>query len=295
MAKITGVKEKIENISWYFSLVKIHHTIFSLPFAMIGLFLAFRESGRNVSLKQLVLVILCVLFARNAAMAFNRYTDIEFDRNNPRTSAREMPRNIIRPAAALGFIIINALFFMGSAYLLNRLCFFLSPLALLIVLGYSFTKRFTSLSHLFLGLGLALAPIGAYIAVTAHFDLLPMLFSFSVIFWVAGFDIIYALQDVDFDRQESLRSIPVRLGKRKALILSSVFHLVAVGFLIIAGFKGPFGWLYWIGCFVYSCLIIYQHLLVKPEDLKRVNLAFFTLNGIASVIYACFVIADLYF
>jgi len=261
---------------------------------MIGLFLAFRETGRSVSLKQLALVILCVLFARNAAMAFNRYTDIEFDRKNPRTAGREMPRKIIRPAAALGFIIINSLLFMGSALLLNRLCFFLSPLALLVILGYSFTKRFTSLSHLFLGLGLALAPIGAYIAVASRFEILPLLISFSVFFWVAGFDIIYSLQDFDLDQHDSLMSIPVRLGRRNALILSSVFHLVAVAFLVLAGFTGSFGWLYWTGCLVYSCLIIYQHLLVKPDDLRHVNLAFFTLNGIASVIYACFVIADLY-
>jgi 4-hydroxybenzoate polyprenyltransferase len=291
--KIICLKVKTDTVSRYFSLVKIHHTIFSLPFAMIGLFLGFRETGNAVSVKQAVLVVLCVLFARNAAMAFNRYTDIEFDRKNPRTSERELPRKIILPGAALGFIIINALLFMGSAYLLNRLCFFLSPVALLVVLGYSFTKRFTSFSHIFLGLGLALAPIGAYIAVASRFEWLPLLFSFSVIFWVAGFDIIYSLQDIDFDQKESLRSIPVRLGKRNALILSSAFHILAVGFLVLAGLTGPFGWLYWTGCLVYTCLIIYQHMLVKPEDLRHVNLAFFTLNGIASVIYACFVIADM--
>jgi len=288
------VQKQLENIGNYFSLVKIHHTLFSLPFAMIGLFLGFKETGSLISLRDLLLVILCVLFARNAAMAFNRYADMRFDSKNPRTSARELPSKIISRPAALAFIIINALLFMGAAWFLNLLCFMLSPLALLVVLGYSFTKRFTSLSHVFLGLGLALAPIGAYIAVTARFDILPLLFSFSVIFWVAGFDIIYAMQDVAFDRSEKLRSLPVFLGSKNALLLSIVFHAISVGFLVSAGLTGPFGNIYWAGMAVYTALIIYQHILVKPNDLSKVNLAFFTLNGIASVIYACFVIADLY-
>ncbi len=288
------MQKQFKNVGRYFSLVKIHHTLFSLPFAMIGLFLAFKETQSLVSIRSLLLVILCVLFARNTAMAFNRYADIEIDRKNPRTSGRELPRNIISKKAALAFIIINALLFMGSAYLLNILCFFLSPIALLVVMGYSFTKRFTALSHVFLGLGLALAPIGAYIAVTAHFAILPLLFSFSVIFWVAGFDIIYAMQDLAFDQSQKLKSLPVFLGKKNALLLSIIFHVISVGFLITAGLVGPFGKVYWAGMAVYTALIIYQHILVKPNDLSKVNLAFFTLNGIASVIYACFVIADLY-
>ncbi|MCX6281385.1 MAG: putative 4-hydroxybenzoate polyprenyltransferase [Bacteroidetes bacterium] len=288
------MQKQFEQIGNYFSLVKIHHTLFSLPFAMIGLFLAFKEKGSVISLRDLLLVLLCVLFARNAAMAFNRYADVEFDGKNPRTAARELPKNIISRPAALAFIVLNAILFMAAAYFLNILCFLLSPVALIVVLGYSLTKRFTSLSHVFLGLGLSLAPIGAYIAVTAHFAILPLLFSFSVIFWVAGFDIIYAMQDVDFDESERLKSLPVFLGSRNALLLSIVFHVISVGFLVTAGFIGPFGRIYWAGMAVYTALIIYQHVLVKPNDLSRVNLAFFTLNGIASVIYACFVIADLY-
>ena len=288
------MQKPFENIGNYFSLVKISHTLFSLPFAMIGLFLAFKESGEPFRLTSLLLVILCVLFARNAAMAFNRYADLEIDSRNPRTSSRELPRKIISRPAALAFIIINAFLFMGSAFLLNKMCFLLSPVALLVVLGYSLTKRFTALSHLFLGLGLSLAPIGAYIAVTAHFALVPVMFSLSVIFWVAGFDIIYAMQDVAFDQSEHLRSIPVLLGKKNALVLSAVFHTISVGFLVAAGILGPFGMVFWAGMAVYTGLIIYQHLLVRPNDLSRVNLAFFTLNGIASVVYACFVIADLY-
>ncbi len=283
---MSGIKD-------YFSLVKIHHTIFSLPFAMIGFFLAFHETGGNVSLRILLLVILCVLFARNAAMGFNRYVDREFDRMNPRTSLREIPRQIISPRSALWFVILNAALFMAATWFLNPLCFFLSPVALLVVLGYSFTKRFTALAHLFLGMGLALAPIGAYLAVTAHFSVIPLLYSFAVLFWVAGFDIIYALQDYDFDLENRLKSIPVMAGKRNALILSALLHAAALGLICLAAVLGGFGWIHWAGVAVFTGLVIYQHLLVRPNDISRVNLAFFTLNGIASVIFACFVIADL--
>jgi 4-hydroxybenzoate polyprenyltransferase len=284
---MSGIKD-------YFSLVKIHHTIFSLPFAMIGFSLAFRETGETISLRILLLVILCVLFARNAAMGFNRYIDREFDRQNPRTALREIPRNIISPRSALLFVILNVVLFITAAALLNTLCLILAPVALLVVLGYSFTKRFTALAHFFLGAGLALSPIGAYLAVTAHFDILPLLYSFAVLFWVAGFDIIYALQDYDFDVQNKLRSVPVLVGKRNALILSALLHVVASGLVCAAGLTGGFGWIHWTGVGIFTGLIVYQHLLVKPNDISRVNLAFFTLNGIASVVFACFVIADLY-
>ncbi len=285
---------KTAKISDYFSLVKINHTIFSLPFAMIGFFLALKTNGGNLSIRLLLLVLVCVFFARNAAMGFNRYVDREFDKKNPRTSLREIPSAIIRPKSALIFVIINAMLFIFSAYLLNMLCFLLSPVALLVVLGYSLTKRFTHLSHLFLGLGLALAPIGAYIAVTARFDLLPLVYSFIVIFWVAGFDILYALQDVEFDKSENLKSLPVALGKRNALFLSAFFHAIAVGLVIFGGIHGKMGTLYWTGGAIFTILLCYEHFIVKPTDISRVNLAFATMNGMASVIFACFFILDLY-
>ena len=280
-------------ISNYMSLVKIHHTIFSLPFALIGFFLAVKENGDNISLRLLLLVILCILFARNAAMAFNRYVDREFDKKNPRTALRELPKEIISPRSALFFTILNAIAFIVATGFLNLLCLVLSPVALLVVLGYSFTKRFTYLSHLFLGAGLALAPIGAYLAVTGKFDLLPLIYSFCVLLWVAGFDIIYALQDIDFDKSENLKSIPARIGIHRALWLSAFFHIISVILIFVAGLIYPFHLLYWIGCGIFTALILYQHLIVKPHDLSKVNLAFFTLNGIASIIYAVFVIADL--
>ena len=285
---------KSVKIADYFSLVKINHTIFSLPFALIGFFLAIKVNEENLSFRLLILVLLCVLFARNAAMGFNRYVDREFDKNNPRTALREIPSAIIQPKSALIFVIMNAVMFMISAYFLNFLCFILSPVALLVVLGYSLTKRFTFLSHIFLGLGLALAPIGAYLAVTARFDMLPLVYSFIVVFWVAGFDILYSLQDIDFDKSANLKSLPVLLGKRNALILSAVFHAVAIGLVLFGGILGNFGYLYWIGGAIFTILLCYEHIIVKPTDISKVNLAFATMNGMASVIFACFVIADLF-
>ncbi|MCK9220460.1 MAG: putative 4-hydroxybenzoate polyprenyltransferase [Bacteroidales bacterium] len=281
------------NISKYFSLVRISHTIFSLPFALIGFFLAFKFVGGNFPIRSLFLVLLSVFFARNAAMGFNRYADREFDKKNPRTALREIPRAIIKPKSAMLFVILNAGLFILCTYFLNLLCLFLSPLALLVVLGYSLTKRFTALSHVFLGLGLSLAPIGAYLAITARFDLLPLLFSFMVIFWVAGFDILYALLDIEFDKSENLKSLPVFLGKRNALVLSGIFHSITLILVVVAGWLGQFHLIYWIGAILFALLLLYEHVIVKPSDISRVNLTFTTLNGAASVLYACFVIADL--
>ena len=242
----------------------------------------------------LVLVILCMIFARSAAMAFNRYLDRNFDAKNPRTAIREIPAGIISANNALIFTIISCALFLVTCAFINRLCFYLSPVALLVVLGYSYTKRFTPLCHLILGLGLSLAPIGAYIAVTGHFSLLPILFSLSVIFWVSGFDIIYALQDEEFDKSQKLYSMPAWLGKSKALRVSELLHLFSAACVIVAGWYGNFGWLYWIGVAVFIGMLIYQHSIVKPNDLKKVNLAFMTANGIASVVFAIFVVADLF-
>jgi len=256
--------------------------------------LAVSETHNPNFLKLLILVLLCVFFARNAAMGFNRFADREIDQKNPRTAFREIPKKIIRPGSALLFVLLNATLFLVVTYFINLVCFFLAPVALLVVFGYSFTKRFTFLSHIFLGLGLSLAPIGAYLAVTGHFALIPVIYSFVVIFWVAGFDIIYALQDVDFDRNEKLRSIPESFGKQNALIVSALFHLFAIALTIFAGLSGNFHIFYWIGAIIFSGILIYEHLIVKPSDLSRVNLAFATLNGMGSVVFALFVIMDLF-
>jgi 4-hydroxybenzoate polyprenyltransferase len=310
----------MSTVKSYLSLIKFSHTIFAMPFALIGFFLAtnflsgldlsipgwntkilpiaFRENNIPVTFTDYIirftLVILCMVFARSAAMAFNRYLDRHFDALNPRTAIREVPKGIITPKNALAFTITCCILFVACTYFINRICFYLSPVALAVVLGYSYTKRFTPLCHLILGLGLSLAPIGAYLAVTGQFHWLPVLFSFAVLFWVSGFDIIYALQDEEFDRNNKLYSIPAYFGKAKALRISELLHLASAACVVAAGRWGGFGWLYWIGVLVFGGMLVYQHSIVKPNDLRRVNVAFMTANGIASIVFAVFVIADIF-
>jgi 4-hydroxybenzoate polyprenyltransferase len=294
----------------YLSLVKFSHTIFALPFALIGFSLGAVQlldiqhhpgvsdgiTGADLFKKLavlFVLVLVCMVTARSAAMAFNRYLDRSFDARNPRTAIREIPAGVISPNSALRFVILNCILFVTATWLINPVCFYLSPVALFVILFYSYTKRFTALCHLVLGLGLSLAPIGAYLAVTGVFALLPVLFSFAVIFWVSGFDIIYALQDVEFDRSQQLYSIPSVLGKSKALRVSELLHLLSAVCVTTAGIYGGFHWIYWAGIAVFIGMLFYQHSIVKPNDLSKVNIAFMTANGIASVIFGILVIADL--
>ena len=276
----------------YLSLIKFSHTIFAMPFALIGFFLATKSNEFEWII--LLYVVFCMIFARSAAMAFNRYIDRDIDVANERTAqVREIPNGTITSKNALIFVIINSLLFATTTYLINSLCFALSPIALFVILGYSYTKRFTALCHLILGLGLALAPIGAYLAVSGRFDILPLLFSAVVLFWVSGFDIIYSLQDEEFDKKQKLHSIPVLVGTKNALNLSKILHFLTFSALSIAGIFGDFSLYYWIGFGIFTTLLIYQHILVKHNDLSKINLAFFTTNGIASVIFGFFVILDL--
>ncbi|HRP57526.1 UbiA-like polyprenyltransferase [Agriterribacter sp.] len=302
----------------YLSLIKFSHTIFAMPFAMIGFFLAvlqtdfivrdnsispfpgWRASGSLIHISpgllwiRLLLVLACMITARSAAMAFNRYLDRSFDAKNPRTAIREIPAGIIKSNHALLFTVLSCVLFMVSCFFINRLCFFLAPVALFVVLGYSYTKRFTPLCHIVLGLGLSLAPIGAYLAVTGRFDWLPVLFSFTVLFWVSGFDIIYALQDEEFDKSQNLYSIPVAVGKRNALRVSEVMHALSALLVVAAGIYGGFGVWYWMGVCIFVGMLIYQHSIVKPDDLRKVNVAFMTANGIASAVFSVFVIGDIF-
>lgn len=312
----------MSKVKSYLSLIRFSHTIFAMPFAMIGFFLGMvsrpdvywvaqwnlhraiggeqprshlfiQESARTDLSRLFVLVVLCMIFARSAAMAFNRWLDVEFDAKNPRTAIREIPKGIISKSSALRFVIVSCIAFVVCTWFINPLCFWLSFVALAVVLGYSYTKRFTPLCHLVLGLGLSLAPIGAYLAVTGRFAVLPILFSCTVIFWVSGFDIIYALQDEEFDKSQKLYSMPSWLGKAKALRVSEFLHVLSTACVVVAGWYGGFGLWYWAGVCVFMGMLVYQHLLVKPNDLSRVNLAFMTANGIASVVFAVFVITDL--
>lgn len=282
----------------YLSLVKFSHTIFAMPFAFIGFVLGIawlKNTNTTIQSTDLIirfcLVLVCMITARSAAMGFNRYLDRHFDQLNPRTAIREIPAGIIKAEKALAFVILNAVLFMGATYFINSICFYLSPVALFVILFYSYTKRFTYLCHLILGIGLSLAPIGAYLAVTGVFTLLPLLFSFAVVFWVSGFDIIYALQDADFDKQQALYSIPSHWGGENALRISRFFHFISAGFVVAAYLIGNFHWLYMIGLIVFIGMLIYQQSIVKANDLSKVNLAFMTANGIASIVFSIFVIA----
>ncbi|MFW5851188.1 MAG: UbiA-like polyprenyltransferase [Bacteroidota bacterium] len=285
----------MKKIKLYFSLIKFSHTIFALPFAAIGYFLAIHQDAYSFDGTLLIYVVLCMIFARSAAMAFNRYIDADIDKKNERTATREIPSGKINPRAALTFTIFSSLLFIASTYYINMLCFYLSPLALFIILSYSYTKRFTALCHFVLGLGLSLAPIGAYIAVTGEFSLIPILFSAIVLTWSGGFDIIYSLQDEEFDKTEQLHSIPVRIGRKKALRFSIFTHSITALLVIHTGIAGNFSYPYWIGAAIFIGLLIFQHTIVNPQDISRVNLAFGTSNGIAGVLFAGGVIADFFF
>ncbi len=282
----------------YLSLVKFSHTIFALPFALIGFALGMQYMGtnhlafENIGLK-FFLVLVCMVTARSTAMAFNRYLDRHFDQLNPRTAIREIPAGIIKAEKALLFIIINAVLFITATYFINPICFYLSPVALFVIMFYSYTKRFTFLCHLVLGIGLSLAPIGAYLAVTGVFHILPLLFSFAVVFWVSGFDVIYALQDIEFDQSQQLYSIPSYWGLGKALNIARGLHIISASFVIAAYFIGDFHLAYLAGLVVFVGMLIYQHSIVKPNDLSKVNIAFMTANGIASIVFSTFVISDI--
>ena len=280
----------IKSVRDYFSLVKFSHTVFAMPFALIGFSLAVSKPEYTLSIRLLLLVILCMIFARNTAMGFNRLADKDFDSLNPRTKKREIPSGTISVKAAAAFVTINALLFIATTGFINRLTLFLSPVALLVIIGYSLTKRFTSLCHFVLGLGLSLAPIGAYISVTGEFSILPVIYSFIVLSWVSGFDIIYALQDDEFDKSIKLHSLPSATGRRKALAISIIVHIITFLLVLSAGLYGNGGIFFWTGASVFTVLLIYQHSIVKHNDLSRVTMAFGTTNGIASMVFAVFVI-----
>lgn len=282
-------------IAQYLSLVKFSHTVFALPFAFIGFSYAILRTDHEFRWFKLVCMLLCMVFARSAAMGFNRWLDRNFDKLNPRTAQREIPAGVISPTHALWFVVVNCVLFVITTAFINLTCLALSPIALFVILFYSYTKRFTALCHLVLGVGTGLSPIAAYLTVTGSFALVPVLFSLTVFTWIAGFDIIYALQDETFDRNQQLYSLPSRLGGRRALMISNMLHTLTALLVIAAGIIAPFGWLYWIGVVIYVFFLVYQHLLVKPDDLSKVNIAFMNTNSLASILFSLFTISSLLF
>jgi 4-hydroxybenzoate polyprenyltransferase len=283
----TGLFKKLRVV---LEMVKIEHTIFALPFAFLGAIFAVRGVPRAA---QIGWILLAMVGARSAAMAFNRLADFSFDAKNPRTANRALPRKQVTKRFVIAFIIGSSAVFMFAASRLNRLSFELSPLALGIIFFYSYTKRFTWLAHLFLGLSLACAPIGAWIALRGDIAWPPLILGLSVILWVAGFDIIYSCQDVEFDKRESLYSIPRRFGVAASLWVSAILHLLMLGLLGFLFLKEGLGLISFAGLSVVGLLLAYEHSLVRPTDLSRANTAFFTVNGWISILLFLTTMIDL--
>jgi 4-hydroxybenzoate polyprenyltransferase len=287
------LKSKIAD---YASLVRFSHTVFALPFALSSIALAWPR--HPVTLRGFLWILIAMVSARSAAMGFNRLVDRKFDALNPRTQAWELPTGKVKVWEASLLTTTASLLFVFAAYQLSWICLLLAPVALAIVFFYSLTKRFTWASHLFLGLGLAIAPIGAWLAVVGPAITLaelavPLLLGLAVLFWLAGFDIIYSLQDRDFDRQQGLYSIPVRFGAAAALRLSSFFHVVTIGFLALVGIVAGLGIIYWIGFGAVATVLFWEHRIVAPNDLSRINRAFFDFNAYMSIVYFVATLADL--
>ncbi len=271
-------------------MIKFEHTIFALPFAIMSAFIA---AEGLPPLSKLGWILVAMVGARSCAMAFNRLADAEIDSENPRTAMRAIPAGLITKGAVWVFTLVSAGLLVFAAWRLNPLAFALSPVALAVIMGYSYTKRFTALSHLWLGLALSISPVGAWIAIKGQFDWTPIILCFVVLLWTAGFDIIYACQDVNFDRKHGLHSIPARLGIRWALWVSSALHVVAVMLLFGISLVAELGLFYYIGVGIVVLIFVYEHAIVKPNDLSRVNLAFFTLNGMISLVLMALSIADI--
>ena len=272
----------LQNLRTVLEMIKLEHTLFALPFAFIGMMLA---AEGWPSWPTLGWIVVAMVGARSAAMSFNRLVDATIDARNPRTADRALPAGAVSPTFVLGFMLVSCALLLLAASRLNRLTLLLSPVALLILLGYSYTKRFTSWCHLFLGLALAGAPLGAWIAVRGDVTATPLVLAGAVLCWVAGFDILYALQDLDFDRQAGLHSVPVRFGESGALWISAGLHLVMIGLLaLLPGVYSPgLGTFYWLGLAGCLVLLAYQHSIVRPGDLSRLDMAFFQANGLLAV------------
>ena len=282
----------MSKIGVYLEMIKFQHSIFALPFAYLG---AFLSQKRVPDFMTLLWITIAMVGARSFAMALNRLIDIEVDRHNPRTAERALPKGLISVRNTILFSAISLSVFLLAVYNLAPICRYLWPFVVVPFVIYPYTKRFTWLSHFVLGLCLGLAPIGAWIAVTNSFGLEPFLIGAAVLLWVAGFDILYAIQDIDFDRRHRLLSIPARFGISKSLALTKLLHAVSIGLFLLSGARLHLGIFYFAGIVIAAFLLAYENSLIRPNDLSKLNLAFFTMNGIISVIMFCFVVIEVVF
>ena len=284
----------MSKIGDYLRLVKFSHTIFAMPFALLSFTYAWMTAEHNSVLWVVLLqVVACMVFARNVAMGFNRWADRKIDAENPRTANREIPAGVISSRGAVIFIIINALLFIATTITINPLCAWLSPVALFVVMFYSYCKRFTALAHIVLGISLGIAPVGAYIAVTGTVVAECWLLAAVVTTWCAGFDIIYALQDAEFDRKRGLHSIPSHFSATTSLVISALLHLASVGLLVWFALSQPHTWLLYVGCALFAAILALEHYLVTPTKQRNIGIAFGTLNAMASMSLAVCLIANL--
>jgi 4-hydroxybenzoate polyprenyltransferase len=277
---------KLSNI---FDDIRVEHTVFSLPFLLASAFIA---SDGFPEIEKLILIIVALLFARAAAMSFNRFADANIDRFNPRTAKRSIPKGVVKRKDMFFFVSFCSVMFVLTSFFLGSLTFMLSPVALFIVFFYSYTKRFTALSHIVLGVALSLAPAGAWIALRNDFGLVPFFMMLAVVFWLAGFDVLYSLQDLKYDIKQGLHSIPVAIGEKNSLYIARFFHALTILFLIPIGVLDNISPVYFAGLVIFAGLLLYEHSLVKPNDLSKINMAFFNVNAICSFIYASFVIVS---
>src|SRR5581483_12524 len=276
-------------IRTFAEMIKFEHSVFALPFALVGMLYA---AGGWPGWKPFLLILIAMVAARTAAMTFNRIADRQLDAKNARTRNRALPAGRISLRAAWGFLLASVALFFASAALLNSLALLLSPLALAILLGYSYTKRFTPLCHLFVGLALGIAPAAAWVAVKGVFSWTPLFWILTVMFWTAGFDVLYALQDETFDKAHNLKSIPAALGRAPAIAISRLFHVLAIVFAVCAGIVVSAGLPYYVGCAFAACLLTYEQSLVSPANLSKLDVAFFTMNGYVSIAFGFFAILD---
>ncbi|MBX7147984.1 putative 4-hydroxybenzoate polyprenyltransferase [bacterium] len=281
-ALATKIKHTLE-------MIKFSHSVFALPWALSSMLYA---AHGFPSFKLFILIVLAMVTARNAAMGFNRVVDAKMDAENPRTQIRHLPKGLLKTNFVIGFVVVNAVFFIIISKYINNLCFILSPFTLIILFFYSLTKRFTHYTQIFLGLALGLSPLGAWIAVKAQFDLFPALLGLSVLFWVAGFDLIYAAQDYVFDVDKGVYSLVVKWGIEKSLFIARLFHALEIATLVFIGWNFHLSFIYFITIAIMAIFLAYEHSLISPKDLSKLDMAFFTVNGWIGFIFLAGTVAE---